>query len=202
MSIIIACITLCGACSMTSNSRMYYAFSRVSPEMPSIRPPVWPAIRRAQSGVHLIRYCLDCHRGETALTGTLSHLQDSGIPKWFDYVDPRTQSPLRTVWLAVVLSFILCLPALGSTVAYVAVTSIATIGLYISYVIPIAVGVAFDQERFKAVRGPFHLGKFSRPCAIIATGYVAFITVVFCLPTVTPGTSKSLGKLDIAQRSV
>lgn len=31
MSIIIACVTLCGTCSMTSNSRMYYAFSRVSP---------------------------------------------------------------------------------------------------------------------------------------------------------------------------
>ena len=38
MSIIIACITLCGTCSMTSNSRMYYAFSRVSSEMPSIPP--------------------------------------------------------------------------------------------------------------------------------------------------------------------
>lgn len=200
MSIIIACITLCGTCSMTSNSRMYYAFSRVSPRC--FRSARFSAIchPRLKLRRNWILSCLS--PPGSPLTVILCRLQDSGIPKWFDYVDPRTQSPLRTVWLAVVLSFILCLPALGSTVAYVAVTSIATIGLYISYVIPIAVGVAFDQGRFKAVRGPFHLGKFSRPCAIIATGYVAFITVVFCLPTVTPGTSKSLGELDLAQRSV
>ncbi|GAA5993384.1 hypothetical protein JCM10908_002639 [Rhodotorula pacifica] len=151
MSIIIACVTICGTCSMTSNSRMYYAFSR-----------------------------------------------DSGIPKWFDHVDTKTQLPLRTVWLAVILSFCLTLPALGSTVAYVAVTSIATIGLYISYVIPIAVGVAFDQTRFRAVRGPFHLGKFSRPCGIISTGYVIFITVCFCLPTVTPVDTQTLNYAPVA----
>lgn len=142
MSIIIACVTLCGTCSLTSNSRMFYAFSR-----------------------------------------------DSGIPRWFDHVDKRTQSPLRTIWLAVVLAFCLTLPALGSVVAYTAVTSIATIGLYISYAIPIAVGVAFDQKRFQQVRGPFTLGKFSRPVALIATGYVIFITICFCLPTINPGSS-------------
>lgn len=40
---------------------------------------------------------------------------------------------MRTVWLACTLSFILGLPSLGSTVAFAAATSIATIGLYISY---------------------------------------------------------------------
>jgi hypothetical protein len=38
-----------------------------------------------------------------------------------------------TVWLACMLSFILGLPSLGSSVAFSAATSIATIGLYISY---------------------------------------------------------------------
>ena len=37
------------------------------------------------------------------------------------------------VWLACTLSFILGLPSLGSSVAFSAATSIATIGLYISY---------------------------------------------------------------------
>jgi len=40
---------------------------------------------------------------------------------------------LLIVWLACTLSFILGLPSLGSTVAFAAATSIATIGLYISY---------------------------------------------------------------------
>ena len=38
-----------------------------------------------------------------------------------------------SVWLACTLSFILALPSLGSSVAFSAATSIATIGLYISY---------------------------------------------------------------------
>lgn len=41
--------------------------------------------------------------------------------------------PLSTVWFACTLSFILGLPSLGSSVAFAAATSIATIGLYISY---------------------------------------------------------------------
>ena len=38
-----------------------------------------------------------------------------------------------SVWLACTLSFILGLPSLGSSVAFAAATSIATIGLYVSY---------------------------------------------------------------------
>ena len=43
------------------------------------------------------------------------------------------QLTCQPVWLACTLSFILGLPSLGSSVAFAAATSIATIGLYISY---------------------------------------------------------------------
>lgn len=78
--------------------------------------------------------------------------RDGGLPghKFFHKVDKKRQSPTRTgedfscpstsiyvssllVWLACTLSFILGLPSLGSAVAFSAATSIATIGLYISY---------------------------------------------------------------------
>ena len=61
--------------------------------------------------------------------------RDGGIPghKFFHKVDMKRKSPIRTVWLACTLSFILGLPSLGSSVAFSAATSIATIGLYISY---------------------------------------------------------------------
>lgn len=45
----------------------------------------------------------------------------------------KRKSPIRAVWLACTLSFLLALPSLGSSVAFSAATSIATIGLYISY---------------------------------------------------------------------
>jgi amino acid transporter len=78
--------------------------------------------------------------------------RDGALPgsKFFQHVDPTTKTPVRTgkndkifellkdfivfpVWLAVILSFMLGLPSLGSQVAFSAATSIATIGLYISY---------------------------------------------------------------------
>lgn len=81
--------------------------------------------------------------------------RDGGIPghRFFGKVNQRWKSPIRTggfdraifalsrangciefkVWLACTLSFILGLPSLGSSVAFSAATSIATIGLYISY---------------------------------------------------------------------
>ncbi len=59
------------------------------------------------------------------------------------------------MWLAVVGAFILTLPALWNSTAYAAVTSIAAIGLYVAYVIPVFLRV-LKGDRFE--RGPWHLG--------------------------------------------
>jgi len=99
------------------------------------------------------------------------------------------------VWLACTLSFILGLPSLGSSVAFAAATSIATIGLYTSYGLPIALRVVY-ADRF--VRGPFHLGKFSYPIAIAAVLWIAFISIVFCLPQLNPVNSKTLNYAPVA----
>ena len=73
----------------------------------------------------------------------------------------------------------------SSIVAYAAVTSIATIGLYIAYGIPILLRLR-KGDRFE--RGPWHLGQWSRPVGIIAVAWIAFIAVLFVLPQVYPVT--------------
>ncbi|KAH9981655.1 APC amino acid permease [Russula compacta] len=150
MVIIIGAMFFCGTFSVTSNSRMMYAFSR-----------------------------------------------DGAIPgsRFFHKVDRRWRSPIRTVWLACTLSFILGLPSLGSSVAFSAATSIATIGLYISYGLPIALRVVY-ADRF--VRGPFQLGKLSYPIAIAAVLWIAFISIVFCLPQINPVNSQTLNYAPVA----
>uniref|UniRef100_A0A060TFK1 ARAD1D15884p n=1 Tax=Blastobotrys adeninivorans TaxID=409370 RepID=A0A060TFK1_BLAAD len=142
MVLVLLCIWHCGLFSLTSNSRMMYAFAR-----------------------------------------------DGGIPRWFDSVDPRFQSPVKTVWLAAFLAFCLALPSLGSDVAYSAATSIATVGLYISYSLPVLVGIIFPQYFHK---GPFDLKMFSKPVAIVCCAWTGFITVVFCLPNANPVNSQTL----------
>ncbi|KAL8979205.1 MAG: hypothetical protein Q9205_005402 [Flavoplaca limonia] len=53
--------------------------------------------------------------------------RDGGLPHFFDRVDKRHRAPIRAIWLAATLSFLLAVPSLGSTVAFSAATSIATI---------------------------------------------------------------------------
>ncbi len=121
----------------------------------------------------------------------------------------------KVVWLACTLSFILALPSLGSSVAFSAATSIATIGLYISYGtrsfcgisvltahlpaptigIPIALRV-FYGKHFK--RGPFHLGPFSYPVAIISCLWILFISIAFILPQANPVDTQTLNYAIVA----
>ncbi|KAH6649413.1 amino acid/polyamine transporter I [Chaetomium tenue] len=148
--LIMVCVWHCGLFSMTSNSRMMFAFAR-----------------------------------------------DGGIHPFFHKVDARFRSPIRAVWLSATLSFCLALPSLGSSVAFAAATSIATIGLYLSYGIPLFIGLVCHQS-FTAMKGPFNLHALSRPVAGVACLWILFITVVFCLPTANPVTSQTLNYTVVA----
>ncbi|KAK5051982.1 hypothetical protein LTR84_002786 [Exophiala bonariae] len=139
------------------------------------------------------------HCGLFSLTSNsrmmFSFARDGGIPPFFHHVDKRFRSPIRTIWLAATLSFLLAVPSVGSSVAFAAATSIATIGLYISYGLPILIGMVNPQG---FIHGPFNLKKFSRPVALIACMWIAFITIIFCLPSVNPVDSQTLNYTPVA----
>jgi hypothetical protein len=61
--------------------------------------------------------------------------------------------------------------------------------------IPIALRVIY-ADRF--TRGPFHLGRFSYPIAISAVLWIAFISIVFCLPELNPVNSQTLNYAPVA----
>ncbi|HEX5117157.1 MAG TPA: amino acid permease [Pseudonocardiaceae bacterium] len=111
--------------------------------------------------------------------------RDGAVPgsRVWHRINKRTRTPTNSVWLAVVCAFVLTLPALWNTTAYVAVTSIAAVGLYVAYVIPVFLRV-LKGDRFD--RGPWHLGRWGRPVGIVASIWVVFIFVLFMLPTVSP----------------
>jgi hypothetical protein len=94
----------------------------------------------------------------------------------------RGRTPRNAIILAAVAAFILAVPSLWSVTAYLAVVSIAVIGLYIAYVIPIFL----RQFSTDFNTGPWHLGAWSRPIGWIAVVWVVFISVLFMLPTSTP----------------
>src|SRR5437667_579737 len=94
----------------------------------------------------------------------------------------RVRTPLNAILLEAVAAFVLAIPTVFNYTAYLAITSIAVIGLYIAYAIPIFLR-QFDPD-FKI--GPWHLGAWSKPIGWIAVVWVAFISVLFMLPTATP----------------
>ena len=123
--------------------------------------------------------------------------RDGALPgsKFWHRVNPKTRTPTNAIWLAAGGAFILGLPYLWNNTAYVAVTSIAVIGLYVAYVMPTFLRLRLGS-RFKA--GPWQLGRWSRPIGIIACVWVAFIFVLFMLPTVSPITHTNFNYTVVA----
>ena len=111
--------------------------------------------------------------------------RDGALPAshFWHRINPRTRTPTNAIWLAAGGAFLLGLPYLWNYTAYAAVTSVAVIGLYIAYVLPTFLRLKAG-DRFE--RGPWHLGRWSRPIGIIAVSWVVFITVLFMLPQISP----------------
>jgi amino acid permease (GABA permease) len=110
--------------------------------------------------------------------------RDGAVPghKLWHRINPRTRTPTNGIWFCVVFAFLLAVPVLWSSVAYAAVTSIATIGLYIAYVLPTLL------RRLKGKSwegGRWSLGKWSPLVGWVGIVWVAFIAVLFMLPEVS-----------------
>ena len=86
--------------------------------------------------------------------------------------------------------------SLGGLVAFQAMVSIATIGLYIAYALPIFFRVTLARKSFTP--GPFNLGSFGVLVGWIAVVRVATISVLFSLPVAYPVTDQTLNYTPVA----
>jgi amino acid transporter len=87
-------------------------------------------------------------------------------------------SPAPAVWLSVTTAFL----AAVYSGAYAVVTSISTIGLYVSYVIPVYLLWRVRGTPRDIARGPWHLGRFGAAVNTIAILWVIFLAVVLSVP--------------------
>jgi len=123
--------------------------------------------------------------------------RDGALPgsRVWHRINKRTRTPTNSIWFATVGAFLLGLPYLWNATAYAAVTSIAVIGLYIAYVVPIFLRLAAG-DRFTP--GPWRLGRWSRPIGIVAVLWVVFIVVLFLLPQASPITATNFNYAPVA----
>ncbi|KAK1423101.1 hypothetical protein QVD17_18396 [Tagetes erecta] len=148
--IVAVAIFFCAMSSITSNSRMVYAFSR------------------------------DGAMPLSSLWHKVNH----------------QEVPIHAVWLSAFIAFCMALTSLGSIVAFQAMTSIAVIGLYIAYALPIFFRITLARNSF--VPGPFTLGPFSLVIGWIAVLWVVTISVLFSLPVAYPITDQTLNYTPVA----
>jgi amino acid transporter len=113
--------------------------------------------------------------------------RDGAVPGWRRWSKLNGKHvPANGVLLICFLAFVLAAPAWSGNAVFVyaAVTSIATIGLYVAYVIPIFLrlrqGDSFDP-------GPWSLGRWYKPLNVIAIAWVLFICILFIVPVTDAG---------------
>jgi amino acid transporter len=116
--------------------------------------------------------------------------RDGAIPGWRTWSRVNAKRvPFAAVIFMAIAAALLTVPAAfgnaaGIPVAFFAVVSIAVIGLYIAYVIPIYLRW---REGDKWEPGPWNNGRKYRWMNPFATVWVAIITVIFILPTTPAG---------------
>jgi amino acid transporter len=116
---------------------------------------------------------------------TFAFSRDGAVPGhnlWRRLGSNRT--PTWAALFIAVFAFVITIPAyfpnsLGTPVAFLAVTSISVIGLYIAYTIPVFLrwraGANFEP-------GPWTLGKKYKWVNLIAVVWVSLCVIIFCLP--------------------
>jgi amino acid transporter len=101
--------------------------------------------------------------------------RDGGLPfsaivRW---VSPRRQSPPVAIWGVAAASVLFTL----HTPVYATITAVCTIFLYVSYVLPTALG-AWAYGRTWTTMGPWNLGRWYRPLAILSImGCIGLIVI-------------------------
>lgn len=114
--------------------------------------------------------------------------RDGAVPghRFWHRINPKTRTPTNAVWLAAGLALLLGVPSLyqnaGYSVAFFAIVSVGTVGLYVAYVIPVF--LRLRNRDFK--QGEWNLGRWAKPVGWTAVIWVGVITVLFFLPQFWP----------------
>ncbi|KAI0674185.1 APC amino acid permease [Trametes maxima] len=111
--------------------------------------------------------------------------RDRGVPfsHVLNRVNKRTQTPINAVWASAFVALLLGLLAFAGPSANSAIFSLAIAGQYAAFSVPIAC-------RFLGGRkwnpGPFSLGRFGLPVAVVAVAWMVFSVIILAFPT-APG---------------
>ncbi len=120
--------------------------------------------------------------------------RDGGLPAsgFLSHVSTQYRTPTYAIWTGAVLAFVTSLTGIigaklgleGVDIFLVLATGCAVF-LYISYAMPVIAGI-FAEGKTWTEKGPFNLGAWSKPIAIVASIGVVLLTTTGFFPPNTP----------------
>lgn len=127
---------------------------------------------------------------------TWAFARDKATPydRFFSKVSEKHQVPTRCVVLVTVIQLLLGFIYLGNSTAFNAILSMAIIGLYISYTLPIIYMLFFGRRKTHVGHwGPFKLGKtLGIAFNIISIAWMGMVMVVSTFPGSIPVTPQNM----------
>jgi len=127
---------------------------------------------------------------------TWAFARDRGLPfsDFWSQVHPTLHVPVNALFLDVAICVILLTIAIGSTTAFYAIISLATLGLYISNIIPLTFFVIAKLRNQDIPYGPYHFGNKALGLAInfFALVWAVFIIIFLPFPPMVPVTGSNM----------
>ncbi|KAJ9637966.1 hypothetical protein H2204_004556 [Knufia peltigerae] len=122
--------------------------------------------------------------------------RDEGMPasRYFAHVHSNLKVPVRMILLVTVLQFLLGFIYLGNTTAFNAILSMAIIGMYLSYILPIVYMLLCGRKKLnRSDYGPFKLGQIGGIIInTIAVLWLVFAMVFSTFPNFEPVNAQNM----------
>jgi amino acid transporter len=157
---------------------------RAFPAALELTLPRWIAAS-LEVGIALAMYGCGLGAVTSASRMAFAFARDGGLPysSKIRSVSPRFRTPSSAIWLVATVAWLFTLGAKF----YETITAVCIIFLYVSYVLPTALG-ALSYGRSWTAMGPFALGRWFRPLAMVSTiGCFCLIAIGVLPPNDRPG---------------
>ncbi len=138
-----------------------------------------PLALTLMGGAALAQYLCGLATVTSASRMAFAFARDGGLPasRWVRRVSPRFRTPAASIWAvsAAAVAFT------AYAEVYATIAAVAAVLLYVSYVLPTALGFA-ARGRWWTDRGPWHLGRWYRPLALVSVAGCGLLIVVGMQP--------------------
>ena len=140
-------------------------------------PPIWAKVLCA--GIVIAQYLCGLATVTSASRMTFAFARDGGLPfsSAMRAVSPRFRTPALAIWVCAIVSIAFTI----YSPVYSTITAVCTVFLYISYVLPAALGMVALGRSWKTL-GPWHLGAWFRPLAALSVIGCSLLIIIGMQP--------------------